>query len=156
MVNELFPWSGVLFLFEQPVFLNISSIKGSNPPTCLLGKWTNIKDKRTLAHLSLRRNTLYLTYLIFVHIFRRNIELHHYKSTNFKKIFVLLFNYSCLPFLPIPPPHPSHQLLNFSVLPSTFTSLNTYTDAQPLAIWLIVNLRSLRLEERKKRNGKFN
>ena len=32
------------------------------------------------------------------------------KLTNFLK-FLLLFNYSCIPFLPIPPPHPSRTHL---------------------------------------------
>ena len=34
----------------------------------------------------------------------------------FLKKLLLLFNYSCMPFLPIPPPHPLFSLLNVTLV----------------------------------------
>ena len=41
------------------------------------------------------------------------------------KIFLLLFNYSCMPFLPIPPPHPNPPPSPTSTLPLDFVHVSS-------------------------------
>ena len=64
--------------------------------------------------------------LPFTYIFNHLLILawtHIYLFFKLKKIFLLLFHYSCLNFLPIPPPHPSQSHLPPPPLPSPLTHI---------------------------------
>ena len=77
--------------------------------------FSSFKQERRKGHLCLckpLKRWVYSPFKKFFHWFNSPMICDSYKYfffSVFLKKFLLLFNYSCMPFLPIPPPHPSQS-----------------------------------------------